>query len=102
MANAQKDDPYCRGIATPRWFTETIKVQQQTRSAPQQFKLPLLMLLPGDDTVADVRASVLFFDRCGSADKTILHYPENRHELLRELDREKAFADILDWMQKRA
>jgi lysophospholipase len=101
MASAQKTDPYCRGIATPRWFTETIKVQQQTRSSAEQFKLPLLMLLPGDDAVADVRASVSFFDSCASTDKTILHYPENRHELLRELDRERAFADIFGWISQR-
>jgi lysophospholipase len=102
MVTDQKEDPYCRGIATPRWFTETAKMQRKTRSSPQQFKLPLLMLLPGDDTVADVRASVSFFNSCASSDKTILHYPENRHELLRELDREKTFGDILSWISQRA
>ncbi len=96
-----KDDPFTRGIATPRWFTETHKAQSHVLSRPQLFKLPLLLLLPGDDTVADAQASLQFFNHCGSSDKTILHYPDNRHELLRELDREQAFANILDWITNR-
>jgi alpha-beta hydrolase superfamily lysophospholipase len=101
MIEAGKNDPYCRGIATPRWFFETIKAQRQVRADAKKFNLPLLMLVPGDDTVADPQASIAFFEACSSSDKTVLHYPENRHELLREIDRLAAFADILEWIQNR-
>jgi alpha-beta hydrolase superfamily lysophospholipase len=94
-----KGDPFTRGIATPRWFTQASQVQIQVRATPGQFKQPLLMLLPGDDTVADSSASVEFFNHVGSTDKTLLHYPENRHELLRELDREAVFEDLLKWIK---
>ena len=96
MIAQSQTDPFCRGTATPRWFTETAKEQIKVRSTPELFKLPLLMLIPGDDTIADSRASELFFENCGSTDKMIVRYPDNKHELLRDLDREKAFADILD------
>lgn len=99
MIEEGKTDPYCRGTATPRWFTETAKAQIKIRSTPELFKLPLLMLLPGEDTIADSRASEAFFDHCGSSDKTILHFPGNRHELLRDLDRERVLRDILHWLE---
>ena len=101
MIAETKSDPYCRGIATPRWFFEARKAQTKIRSMASQFDRPLLMLLPGNDLVADSRASVLFFDRCKSIDKTILHYPGYRHELLREVEREPIFQNILDWITQR-
>jgi alpha-beta hydrolase superfamily lysophospholipase len=101
MIEQSKDDPFVRGIATPRWFTQTLKVQSEVRSHAAQFSLPLLMLVPGDDTIANPRASIAFFDQCGSSDKTIQHYPAHRHELLRELDRESVFETILQWMTDR-
>ncbi len=102
MVDDGKNDPYVPGIATPRWFTETNRVQSQVRGAANQFNLPLLLLLPGNDTVADVRASMDFFDTCSSADKTIKHYPDNRHELLREIDRMTTFTNISEWMNARS
>jgi alpha-beta hydrolase superfamily lysophospholipase len=102
MIEQSKDDPYVRGIATPRWFTQTTSMQKRIRENAAQFSLPLLMLLPGDDTVANPLASVAFFEKCASSDKTIKHYPDHRHELLRELERESTFATILDWITRRS
>jgi alpha-beta hydrolase superfamily lysophospholipase len=101
MIERGRNDPYCRGIATPRWFTEAGRVQREVGRTPEKFSLPLLMLLPGEDTVADERASEAFFDRCRSSDKTVIAYPGNRHELLRELDREKVFVEIDGWINQR-
>jgi alpha-beta hydrolase superfamily lysophospholipase len=59
------------------------------------------MLVPGDDQVADASASVAFFNRSGSGDKTIKHYPDHRHELLRELGRLFIYTDIVAWVEAR-
>jgi alpha-beta hydrolase superfamily lysophospholipase len=98
MAEDGKNDPYCRGIATPRWYLQTVKIQKQVRESAAKFSLPLLMLVPGDDTIADSQANVAFFNASSSADKTIRHYPEARHELLREINRMDAFTEILQWI----
>lgn len=95
-------DPLCLGIATPRWFKTATAAQAQVRHRANDFKLPLLMLLAGQDTIADPLASQAFFDHCGSKDKTIKHYAEFRHEILRELGREKAFEEILEWIRERS
>jgi len=101
MAQDGNNDPLCRGIATPRWYLETVKVQKQVREAAARFNLPLLMLVPGDDTIANPHANTAFFKACSSTDKTIKHYPDSRHELLREINRLDALDEVLRWIHHR-
>ena len=102
MIAADRADPHRSGTATPRWFTTALRAQADVRAAADRFRRPLLLLVPGDDTVADPAASVDWFARVGSADKTVRHYPGHRHELLRETGRAAVFADVLAWMRPRA
>jgi alpha-beta hydrolase superfamily lysophospholipase len=101
MAADTKADPMCLGIATPRWFTTATAAQAAVRAHAAAFTLPLLMLVAGDDGVADPAVSKEFFENAGSSDKTINTYEGMRHELLRELAREPIFQDILAWINAR-
>jgi lysophospholipase len=101
MIAQSRNDPFIRGIATPGWFFSTQKVQRNIRTMASQFKLPLLLLVPGQDTVADPQAAIQFFDQCASVDKTMLQYPEHFHELLREVGREEIYQSILEWILNR-
>jgi alpha-beta hydrolase superfamily lysophospholipase len=101
MLAADAVDPFRSRGTTPRWFAVATRTQAAVRAAADRFRLPLLMLLPGDDTVADPAVSAQWFDRTGSTDKTIRHYPGHRHELLRDLGKEAIFADVLEWMRGR-
>jgi lysophospholipase len=102
MIEEGRNDPYCSGIATPRWFVTTRTMQAQVRAQAPQFTLPLLMLVAGDDAIANPAASIAFFEQCGSADKTMKMYDDHRHELLRELGREQIFDEIEKWIRERA
>ena len=102
MAAADRTDPHRTGVATPRWFTTALAAQVQVRAAAGRFTRPLLLLVPGEDTVADAAASTDWFARVGSADKTIRHYPGHRHELLREVGRAAVFEGVEAWMRGRA
>ncbi len=102
MLAADRADPLRTGTATPRWFTTVRPAQAEVRAAADRFRVPLLLLVPGDDTVADPAASDDWFARVGSADKTVRHYPGHRHELLRETGRAAVFADVLAWVRDRA
>ena len=102
MRAADRADPHRTGAATPRWFTTALRAQVDVRATADRFTLPLLLLVPGNDTVADAAAAVAWFDRVGSTDKTVRHYPGHRHELLREAGRAAVFADVLGWMRGRA
>jgi alpha-beta hydrolase superfamily lysophospholipase len=101
MIDDSRRDPFIRGIATPRWFFETCQTQIKTRATAVNFKMPLLMLVPGNDSIANPQASLEFFKAAGSADKTLLHYPDHMHELVREIGRDEIFQQILNWMQQR-
>ena len=101
MQVADRADPLRTGRATPRWFTTALAAQVEVRAAAARFRRPLLLLIPGDDTVADPAASADWSDRVGSADKTVRHYAGHRHELLRETGREAVFEDVLKWMRGR-
>jgi lysophospholipase len=102
MLAADRADPLRTGIATPGWFVAANRQQAVVRSAAARFTLPLLLLVPGDDTVADAAASTEWFGRVGSPDKTIRHYPGHRHELLRETGRAAVLDDVLAWLRERS
>ncbi len=41
------------------------------------------------------------FARTESDDVTVITYPEQRHELLNELERDEVLADVADWIEQR-
>jgi len=45
--------------------------------------------------------SQFFFDKTGSADKTIKLYEGHYHDLLADLGKESAMADIISWIDQR-
>jgi len=101
MVEATKSDPFCLGIATPRWFTTTRRTQMEVRSRAREFTLPTLILVAGQDTVADSNAAIEFYERAGSSDKQMKLYENKKHEILRDNGREEVFGDILNWMRTR-
>lgn len=66
--------------------------------------LPMLLVHGTADRLVPPVASERVRDRVGSADVTLLQYPEHRHELFNELpeDRERVLADVAAWLDERA
>ena len=100
MVEQTSRDPLCVRVATPSWYVGHLAAQRQVMQQARQFKLPLLMLAAGADSIADPAAEKKFFDACGSADKQFKLYENCRHELLREVCRAEVFEEILQWIQK--
>jgi alpha-beta hydrolase superfamily lysophospholipase len=88
-------------FATPRWYLETILAQKRALAEAGQFRLPLMMLIGDADPVADPTGGKEFYERAGTADKSIKTYPALLHELLRETEREAIFEEMLSWMRSR-
>jgi alpha-beta hydrolase superfamily lysophospholipase len=63
-----------------------------------EIQVPTLMILGEADTVVDVGAARAFFDRLGSADKTLCSYPDRLHEPLNDLGRDEVYADLISWL----
>jgi alpha-beta hydrolase superfamily lysophospholipase len=66
-----------------------------------EIKVPFLMLIGGQDPVISPSSGRDFFDRLGSADKTLYLYPKMLHEPLNELGREQVFEDVARWLDAR-
>jgi alpha-beta hydrolase superfamily lysophospholipase len=60
--------------------------------------LPVLILHGTLDKVTRLSGSQLFFDRAGSADKTLKLYEGHFHDLLHDVGKDEVMADIIAWI----
>ena len=75
------------------------QVQAMERAA--SFRLPMLVMIGERDRVAHPEACTRFFEAAGSSDKSLKAYPGMVHELLRERERERVYADVFGWINQR-
>jgi alpha-beta hydrolase superfamily lysophospholipase len=94
-------DPLYGLATTPRWFTESTKMQKEVRQRATEFSYPLLVLVGSADRIADPAAGRAFFDAAASRDKKLEVYDGFRHELFNEVGRERPIADTVEWIAAR-
>jgi alpha-beta hydrolase superfamily lysophospholipase len=102
-------DPYCGGVFSAGFFMDlltgihALADPEALRRIPRN--LPILLLSGDRDPCggmgAGVRSVAAEYRGAGIADLTFKLYPQARHELLNETNREEVFADILSWMNQR-
>ena len=67
--------------------------------------LPILVVSGANDPVGEFgkgpRMVVEFYRKTGIQDVTLKLYPDDRHEILNELDKETVDNDLLQWMEER-
>jgi alpha-beta hydrolase superfamily lysophospholipase len=88
-------------VASLRLLAAFLPVQARARRLAKAFVTPALFLIPGVDHLVDERPARTLFGRLAAADKTLVEYPEMFHALSIDLDREKVFRDVADWLEKR-
>jgi len=88
-------------LATSRLLFDIVVGQLRCRFLKDKIKAPLLFLIAGKDTIMVPEAGKNFFKALKLKDKTLIEYPEMYHAISIELGREKAFDDILKWLEKR-
>ena len=104
-------DPECKKIidndslehkfATPRLLQSILLGQISSILSKHKIRTDTLFLLAGDDTFVSSKASKSIFKVIKFEHKEMIEYPEMRHSLTMELGREKVFADLLKWLEKR-
>ena len=101
-------DPYCGYLFTVQGMHDLIEVNAAS-NAEEWYKgvpanLPVLLISGEEDPVGDYGAGVRTvaekLKATGHTKVTLKLYPECRHEVLNELNREQVMADILEWMKK--
>lgn len=101
------DDPYCGHTITPEYLHEMVRGiirisrKEAYQNAPAD--LPLMIFSgqndpvggPGGKEVINVRNA---YQAAGLKDVTLKLYPEGRHEMLNEVNREEVYQELFDWM----
>jgi alpha-beta hydrolase superfamily lysophospholipase len=87
-----------RRSTTARWFVEIEKAQRRVLGDATQLRLPVLMMLGGEDPIADVSTSREFFQRLEATRKQLIVYEHSRHEVFNETNREIVFGDVVNWL----
>lgn len=99
---AYKQDPMISALSIPaRVGATAISVSEQAWRRYPQWQTPVLVLHGEKDTLTDPNGSKRFIEMIASQDKRLELYPEGRHELLNDLDRDAAWSVIASWLQQR-
>ncbi len=87
---------------TVRFAHALTEAQQGLAGRMALWRYPLFAAVAGDDKLADAGASAAMLQRIDPGLLTYRAYPDNYHENFNELNRERIFAEILEWMGRYA
>ncbi|MFT4571618.1 MAG: alpha-beta hydrolase superfamily lysophospholipase [Hyphomicrobiaceae bacterium] len=66
-----------------------------------EISLPVLLIHGDDDPLCSADGAEAWLRESASEDLTVCRYPEGRHEMLNEINRDEVIADLLNWIQAR-
>lgn len=75
--------------------------QLYMRFSKMKISSPILFLTAGNDKLVYSDVSKKIFEKINAKDKVLINYPGMYHSLSIDIDKEKVFQDILDWMDRR-
>ena len=102
-------DPYCGGVFSAGFFEDFMDLFKLTDDKGLIEKvaktLPVLLIAGENDPVGNygkgVKKLYQAYKNVGIKDVSIILYPEARHELLNEINRDQVMEDVLTWIEKR-
>jgi len=109
IVDAYEADPLCGGIPTVGLIYEMMKglifVTDKKNVSRMPKDLPVFFISGAADPVGEqgkgvMKAYRLFLDS-GLKDVSLKLYPEGRHEILNELNKEEVYSDVLEWLEKK-
>ncbi len=99
VGQAYMADPLVHHRVSTRWFTEMVGALEDTNAqAVHRLQLPTLFLLSTGDRLTDHTASERLFNRLTTKRKTLKVYDGWYHEIFNEADKQRVFADVVEWM----
>ncbi|MBL8544776.1 MAG: lysophospholipase [Hyphomonadaceae bacterium] len=99
---AYRSDPMVSDTRVPAKTGATaIAVAEQAWKRYGDWRTPVLVLHGEQDRATDPEGSKRFTAMVKADDKRLVLYPEGRHELLNDLDRDAAMDVVLSWLRQR-
>src|SRR5262249_17442645 len=103
VVKAKNEDPLIAGEAQPAATVAALaRADDRLKREFPLIKLPVLILHGTADKVTRPSGSQMFYDKAGSADKTLKFYEGHYHDLLNDIGKEDVMADILAWLERRS
>lgn len=107
VVDAYNADPYCQFVPTVGMFRDMMGGLQIIADPDNLAKMdpatPVLFFSGGRDPVGasgkGVQKVAGLFRAAGVRDVTVKLYPEGRHEMLNERNREEVYRDVLGWLE---
>jgi alpha-beta hydrolase superfamily lysophospholipase len=97
---AMDADPLIAGEAQPsETLAALVRADERLKPAFADITLPILILHGTEDKAAKPSGSQHFYDRAGSADKTLKLYPGSFHDPLNDLDKGIVLRDVQGWIE---
>ncbi|MGQ0532136.1 MAG: lysophospholipase [Caulobacteraceae bacterium] len=96
------EDPLIAHETQPtKTVAELARADDRLKQDFPKFKLPLLILHGARDAATKPSGSQMFYDKAGSADKTLKLYDGYFHDLLADVGKEEVIKDIRTWIGAR-
>lgn len=109
VVGAYINDPYCGFICTASFYYDLMKLTANAANNKlirlTRPDLPLFIISGEKDPVGgygkDIKRLLSVYKKLGFTNVAYKFYPECRHELINELNKEEVYADIIHWITKR-
>ncbi len=109
IVGAYMHDPYCGYTCTSSFYHDLLTIIRLSASIKQiqltKKELPLYIISGEKDPVGgygkEINKYLNILKKCGFSNISSKLYPECRHEILNEINREDIFSDIELWLSKR-
>jgi len=97
---ATDEDPLYGRKGTPRWFTEHTRVQREVLAAGPRLRIPVLLMLPGEDRIVSAPVSRRWFETLTTPDRRLREWPSMRHEIFNKIGKEDVYAETSRWISE--
>lgn len=96
----KKQDALGHSRLTLRTARFIVEAGEEARIKAHTLRIPLLLLVAGEDTFVDKRGAHEFFARLRSGNGEMHEYDGFYHEIFNEVERDKPFGDLEGWLSK--
>ncbi len=102
IVQAYIDDPLVdHQLARTGTGQAMLQASRQIKARAQELRLPLYLLHGGADQLTPPSGAQFIYERASSRDKQLKIYPDLRHEIINEPEKERVIADIIAWLDAR-
>lgn len=101
VMSAYERDPLVHEQVTPRFYTECVGAMTRGRREADRVRVPVLILVPGDDRVVATEPTRELARSIGTPVE-LREYAGFYHESLNEIGRERVVGDLLAWLGEQA